>query len=68
MCLQGLDQSGHEQSVSRSAPLSGKSESPASLKTSSILSGIWPASSFAAKIGRPESAVVSFFQSICQAY
>ena len=63
MCLQGFDQSGHEQSVSRSERLSGKSERPASLKTSSMLSGIRPARSCAMKIGCSDRQVISFSQS-----
>src|SRR5438270_8627160 len=63
MCLQGLDQSGQEQLVSRSRSFAGKSDSLVCVKTCSISWGISPASSLAAKRASRESACASFFQS-----
>src|SRR2546421_3186732 len=63
MCLQGLDQSGEEQSVSKSRSFAGKSDRPARVKTCSTSCGISPASSLAAKTTSPERACASFFQS-----
>src|SRR6266478_3473286 len=63
MCLQGLDQSGQEQLVSRSRNFVGKSDSLDFVKACSISSGISPASSLAAKRASSESACASFFQS-----
>src|SRR6266436_1629980 len=62
MCLQGLDESGQEQLVSRSRSFVGKSDSWAFVKACSISSGISPASSLAAKRASSESACASFFQ------
>src|SRR5262245_25279403 len=64
MCLQGFDQSGQEQSVSRSRSFSGKSESLLSLKACSMSCGISPAISLAAKMAWLANAVVSFCQSL----
>ena len=47
MCLQGTSQSGQEQYIDSSAAEAGNSASPSSAKTSSMSSGISPASSFA---------------------
>ena len=61
ICLHGLDQSGHVQSVSRSDILRGNRLAPASLNAFSMPSGIWPASRLAAAAGSAKSVLPMIF-------
>jgi hypothetical protein len=58
MCLQGFDQSGHEQSVSRSLARVGNSDTSAAPNSLSMSCGISPAISFASTYGLLASSAV----------